>query len=313
MSKVKSKSALDKLNKVLSILLVVVIVATVGVVTFYDGAPAPTEATASEEGGSSEGGAVIEAFKADTYGGVEMKTEEDAINYYVAAYNKTKGRTSEYINEDGQKEVWYDFLGTEDLKINSVLIEGKSNGMIDGLVPTIVGGLFSQTPYGLPPCASRNPKDDVDEAGKTMAENRLTAEDIEAVNVKDNGDGTITMVIQPKEVNMSHKGMDAQGKFFNTLGAIDSVVDSIDMLSWSEGTTADNCKVFYRNGTGTIKIDTKSGEIVEADYDMSVTVEVSHANVSVIKDKSAVVDISYKMHFPCDDQYLMDTKGAKRA
>ena len=312
MSKVKSKSALDKLNKVLSILVIIALIATIGIVAFFNGAPAPTAADAS--GDSAAGGStVIEAFKADTYGGVEMKTEEDALNYYIAAYDKTKAKTAEYINEDGQKEVWYDFLGTEDIKINSVLIEGKSNGMIDSLVPTIVGSLFQPNCYGLPPCANRNPKDDIDEEQKSMQTNRLKIDDIQAINVKDNGDGTITMIIQPKEVNMSHKGLDSQGKFFNTLGAIDSTVDQIDILTWEQGTTAENCKVYYKNGTGTVKIDTKSGEIVEADYNMSVTVEVQHATIKVIKDKSAVVDISYDQHFPATDEYLMEKKGAKRA
>ena len=103
---------------------------------------------------------------------------------------------------------------------------------------------------------------------------------------------------------MSHKGQDSQGRFFNTLGGIDSVVDSIKPLSWSEGTTADNCKVYYKGGTGVVKIDTKTGMIVEADYDMEVTVDVSHANVAVLHDKSAVVSITYKNHFPASDEYL---------
>ena len=70
------------------------------------------------------------------------------------------------------------------------------------------------------------------------------------------------------------------------------------------GTTADNCKVHYKNGTGVVKIDTKTGKIVEADYDMEVTVDVSHANVAVLRDKSAVVSITYKNHFPASDEYL---------
>ena len=60
----------------------------------------------------------------------------------------------------------------------------------------------------------------------------------------------------------------------------------------------------YKNGTGVVKIDTKTGKIVEADYDMEVTVDVSHANVAVLRDKSAVVSITYKNHFPASDEYL---------
>ena len=46
---------------------------------------------------------------------------------------------------------------------------------------------------------------------------------------------------------------------------------------------------------------------------MAVSVEVKHANVAVIKDKNAVVSISYDMHYPATDQYLLDSKGIKRA
>lgn len=144
----------------------------------------------------------------------------------------------------------------------------------------------------------------MDEKGNSLVTSSLTADDVLAVVVEDNGDGTITMKIQPKMAEMSHKGQDSQGRFFNTLGGIDSVVDSIKPLSWSEGTTADNCKVYYKGGTGVVKIDTKTGMIVEADYDMEVTVDVSHANVTVLRDKSAVVSITYKNHFPASDEYL---------
>ena len=172
------------------------------------------------------------------------------------------------------------------------------------MVPGIVGGIFHAGTSALPPTAGKVQKDDVDEKGNSLVTSSLTADDVLAVVVEDNGDGTITMKIQPKMAEMSHKGQDSQGRFFNTLGGIDSVVDSIKPLTWSEGTTADNCKVHYKNGTGVVKIDTKTGKIVEADYDMEVTVDVSHANVAVLRDKSAVVSITYKNHFPASDEYL---------
>ena len=34
---------------------------------------------------------------------------------------------------------------------------------------------------------------------------------------------------------------------------------------------------------------------------------------SYLKDKNAVVSISYDMHYPATDQYLLDSKGIKRA
>ena len=232
-----------------------------------------------------------------------MDTAEDAVKYYVEAYNKTKAETAEFNTPEG-KQTWSAFIGDEDLKINSVIIDGNENKTINSMVPGIVGGIFHAGTSALPPTAGKVQKDDVDEKGNSLVTSSLTADDVLAVVVEDNGDGTITMKIQPKMAEMSHKGQDSQGRFFNTLGGIDSVVDSIKPLSWSEGTTADNCKVHYKNGTGVVKIDTKTGKIVEADYDMEVTVDVSHANVAVLRDKSAVVSITYKNHFPASDEYL---------
>ena len=37
---------------------------------------------------------------------------------------------------------------------------------------------------------------------------------------------------------------------------------------------------------------------------LPISVDVSHANVTVLRDKSAVVSITYKNHFPASDEYL---------
>ena len=108
---------------------------------------------------------------------------------------------------------------------------------------------------------------------------------------------------------MSMPGADAQGHVFQTLGAIDSVVDSISVLSWSQGTTADNCKVNYKGGVATVKINAATKEIVEADYTMKAYVNVTHANVAVIKDKSASLDITMQWKFPASAEYLQSSKG----
>lgn len=252
-------------------------------------------------------------FTAGTYGSVKFETEEDVVNYYVEAYNKTKGKTAKYIDDQGKEQTYYAMLGTENIVVNSVLVEGKENSIISNLVPSIVGGLFSKNLYGLPPCANRDPNLDIDENSDSLTLSRLTAQDIKACSVKDNGDGTITLTLMPADVEMSHKGLDSQGKIFNTLGAIDKTVDSISVLSWASGTTQDNCKVIYEGGVAVIKIDTASGEIVEADYKMNVDVNVTHANVTVLKDKSAALNITYEQHFPADDEYMMKTKGIKKA
>ena len=184
--------------------------------------------------------------------------------------------------------------------------------MIDGLVPGIVGGLYHPGLNGLVPSTNRDPKLDTDEwdgNGESLQTSRLVPEDILAANVADSGDGTITIQLQPKAVNMSMPGKDAQGHVFQSLGAIDKTVDSISQLSWSQGTTADNCIVDYKNGVATVTIDPKTKEIVKAEYEMKAYVSVTHANILVIKDKSASLDVTMKWSYPASADYLMSSKG----
>ena len=140
----------------------------------------------------------------------------------------------------------------------------------------------------------------------------VTADDILAANVTDNGDGTITMVIQPKAGQMSTRGDDSAGRFFEVLGDIGGVMSSIDILTFASGTAEENVIVDYKGGTVTVKIDTATKEVVEADYNMVVNIAVNHANVAVIKDKSATLKITYTNHYPASDEYLKDTKGLVR-
>lgn len=305
----KRKSGLSKFNRFLSVVLVIVILVTIFVVYKY---PVITQVTDSEATDSSDT-AVIDAFAEGTYGGVEFTSIDDVVEYYNAAYDKTKAQTRDYINSDGERETWYTMLGEEDLQVTNIMIEGKENSMINSLVPTIVGGLYSQGLNGLSPCTNRNPDADVDSNGDSLTTSRLVADDVLEANVADNGDGTITLQIQPKQVNMSEKGMDAQGHVFNSLGDIASVVDSITVLTWASGTTADNCLVDYSGGTVTVTIDTASGLITTGDYHMEAHISVNHATVKVIKDKSATLLVTYDVHFPASDQYLMDTKQCKVA
>ena len=251
-------------------------------------------------------------FTPGTYGGVEFKTLDDVANYYVEAYNKTKAETAVYIDEDGNEQTFYAFLGDEKLIPTSILIEGKENPLITKLGPTIVSNIFHSNVQGLPPTANRDPQYDVDENGAPLLTSRLKGEDIKKCSIVDNGDGTITLTIIPIDCNMSHKGLDAQGNMFNALGPIDETVEAIEMLSWAEGDTAQNCQVIYADGTAVVKINTAEQKIVEADYDMKVTASVLHASISVVKNKSATLVLDYIQHFPASDEYLMEARGLVR-
>lgn len=271
---------------------------------------------ASEDGlaASDEDEIVIDELTAGTYGGVEFNTLEDVANYYCEAYEYTKSLTAQYTTEDGSTATFYKLVGEEALSIveGSVLIEGKENSVINGLVPGIVNGLVSKNVWGLAPCSNRDPNLDTDEANGLDFKNcYLVADDILAANVTEQ-DGKIVMEIQPKAAQMSQKGMDSQGHMFMVLGDIGATVDSISVLTWASGTTEENCLVTYKGGTVKVVIDPATKEIVEADYEMNVTVNVQHANVAVIKDKSASLQIQHTLHYPASDAYILESKGLVR-
>ncbi len=251
-------------------------------------------------------------FTPGTYGGVEFSSVEDVAKYYVAAYDKTKAETATYIDADGNEQVYYAFVGDEELIPTSILIEGKENPIITKLGPVIVSSIFHANVGGLPPSSNRDPKYDVDENNNPLLTSRLKAKDIKKCSVVDNKDGTITLTIIPIDCNMSHKGLDAQGNMFNALGPIDETVEAIEQLTWATGDTAQNCRVVYADGTAVVKINTATQKIVEADYDMKVTASVTHANISVVKDKSATLVLDYIQHFPASDEYLKESRGLVR-
>ena len=302
----KRKSGLSKINSILAVVLVVCLVATAVVIYKY---PVITETTEGDGSASTGEEIVIDEFVAGTYGGKEFATVEDVVNYYVECYDYTKTLTANYT-ENGDPKTFYKLLGDENLTVQNLLVEGKSNSMLDGLVPGIVGGLFSGNVIGLPPSGNRDPQTDTRNDGKfNCTTSALTVDDVAMANVVDNGDGTITITIQPKEVILSMPGEDAQGRFFNTLGDISGVVESISVLSFSEGTIDENFVVSYAGGKGVVTIDTKTGEITTADYEMDVHIDVKHANVAVLKNKSASLDIVYTNHFPASAEFMKESRG----
>lgn len=272
--------------------------------------------TDTEQGEENYDELVISEFAPGTYGGVNFSSVEDVANYYIEAYNYSKTLMADYIDEGGQKQTWYKLLGEEKLEVANIMIGGSENPTINKLVPGIVGNLYSPGLNGLVPSTNRNPDLDTDEwdgAGEPLTTSRLVAEDLVTANVTDNNDGTITIQLQPKAVDMSIPGKDAQGHVFQSLGAIDKTVDSISALSWSEGSTADNCKVNYHGGVATATIKTDTKEIVNAEYVMKAFVSVTHANIAVLKDKSASLTVTMTWKYPASDEYLKESKNCTRA
>lgn len=274
-------------------------------------------------GGEEGGDALTDDIKIDeltpgTYGGVAFNSLEDVAAFYKEAYDYTKSLTAEYIDDQGQTCKFYKLLGDEKMSIGDVIIDGSANAIVNKLVPGIVDSMFKPNTYGLVPCYNRNPdldnnsEDEHKKADHDFRTTDITAEDILAANVTDNGDGTITLVIQPKMAEMSMRGDDSQGRFFEVLGDISGVVAGISAVSFTQGTAEENVKVFYKGGTVTIKANAKTKEITEADYAMETTVQVTHASIAVIKDKSATLTISYVNHYPATDEYLKSAKGITR-
>lgn len=301
-AKAKGQKSGKGFKIVIAVLLVIAIVGE-----FYIGLTIPgkienaiTAATAAPADGNSETAGIT--FAEGKYGGVEFKTLEDAVKYYNDAYNKTKAKTADFKNSGGDVETLYAFIGEENLQIKegSLLVDGSANAMLNGMVPGILKGIFKANVCGLPPSSNRHPADDKDSAGASMATSRVVLEDVQTGKVEEK-DGKIVITLVPVATEMSEKGMDPQGHFFNSLGALDAVVGSIDVLSFSQGGASENVKATYEGGKAVVTIDPASGEIVEADYNMVVNVDVQHANVTVLKDKSASLTILYDNHFPVSD------------
>ncbi|MEZ3421374.1 MAG: hypothetical protein K1V95_05595 [Eubacterium sp.] len=299
---------------IIAILLVVAIVGElyIGFTIKGELANLSKAVNASSESESDNAVSGIE-FKPGTYGGKEFKEAADVVNYYNEVYNKTKAKTKVHTAVEGSDSwTFYEFLGDEKLQIKegSLLIDGKSNSMVDGLVGPILTNIFKPNVNGLPPCASRDPLSDIDSKGNSLATSRVVPEDVATCSVVDNGDGTITLTLVPVSVNLSEKGMDAQGHFFNSLGAIDKTLQDVG-VTFSSGTIEENCKVMYETGKAVVKVDVASGEMVEADYNMVVNINLTHASIAVLKDRGAALTILYDNHFPASDEALAE-RGFKR-
>ena len=114
---VKRKSKLDVVIRILLIALVAVLVVFAVKVVFSAAKTAPVAADAA----ATEDKSVIGEFQAGTYGGIKMDTAEDAVKYYVEAYNKTKAETAEFNTPEGVQKA---AAKCRELGIDGVVVVG---------------------------------------------------------------------------------------------------------------------------------------------------------------------------------------------
>lgn len=252
-------------------------------------------------------------FKKGKYAGVQLNTTADAVRYYVKAYNVTKKETAKYKDlETEEIYICYKMLGCQEMFVTNTRINGSKNSFFDSYFESLLTDLTM--PTGLPPSTSVNKPADRDLNGKSLITSRLRDTDVASLSIKDNKNGTVTLTIKPKAVQMSSPGADAQGRFFSTLGPM---YDTFDQMlkqnggKWTTGNAKKNLHMNYTGGTGTITINTSSGKITKATYNMKVNVDVQHVTISGMKDQRVQLRVIVKDTFPMS-QELFDSSNLER-
>lgn len=235
------------------------------------------------------------------------------MRYYVKAYNATKKETAKYQNKETDEILtYYKLLGVKTLGADNVYINGSRNKFMDSYLDSMISDTKVGT--GLPPCTAVDKSEDTDLNGKSLVTSRLRDTDVETLSIKDNKNGTVTLTIKPKSVQMSSPGADAQGRFFSTLGPM---YDTFDQMlkqnggKWTTGNAKKNLHMNYTGGTGTITINTSSGKITKATYNMKVNVDVQHVTISGMKNQRVQLRVIVKDTFPMS-QELFDSSNLER-
>ncbi len=249
---------------------------------------------------------IIRNFQPGLYGGIIFNSVNDIVKLYVKAYNYTKSLSTKRYKDNVLIDT-YKLLGRENLEYD-VKLDGKDNATLNKLIPEILSTLYSSSIYGL--CPSYNISPSKDKNSKyDFKKSMLNSSDVLAANVCDNGDGTITLTIQPKGCELSVCGEDPQGRFFNVPKDIWADLEAISLLSFSSGSLKNNTKIIYKGGIGVIKLDTKTHEIVSADYRLEYNISLNHVNIAVFKDKNVSANIIQTSHYPATEKYLKEAYG----
>lgn len=205
-------------------------------------------------------------FKKGKYAGVQLNTTADAVRYYVKAYNATKKETAKYKDlETEEISTYYKMLGCKEMFVTNTRINGSKNSFFDSYFESLLTDMT--LPTGLPPSTSVNKSADTDLNGKSLITSRLRDTDVASLSIKDNKNGTVTLTIKPKAVQMSSPGADPQGRFFTTAGPMYDAIDKAIKENggkWTTGNAKKNVTMNYTGGTGTITINTSTGKISKA-------------------------------------------------
>lgn len=235
-------------------------------------APAASDAPATTAANSEK---PADSKPADKPASAELSassSKADIVAEYVKVYNTTKKAGT--------------FTGHDTMALTSVLIDGKENSMVKSLAAGIVKA--DAKDMQLPPYTDSNPG----------MECMITEADVAEATYKDNGDGTATIKIVPISCTNSKRFEDAQGKMFNVMEDVKSTVDGISLISWAEGDTDSNVTLTCDGGYAEVTYNKDTKMMTAADYTLITIADVQHANVAILKNKSATATFDYKMLFP---------------
>lgn len=237
---------------------------------------APTEAPKDEptEAPKDEPTEAPKEDPTDAPSGGELSassSKEDVVAKYCEVYNNTKATGN--------------FVGHDAMKCTKCEVEGKENGMVkslvDGLMSTDASATYQLCPYT---------------DGNDGAKCATTAADIKDYKFTDNGDGTATIRLDVNPVENSRRFQDAAGNMFNVMEDVASAIESAP-ISWSEGDASSNV-VLTSSGYCEITYDKATNMMTKANYVLITDADIQHANVLILKDKSAAASFEYTMSYP---------------
>lgn len=196
----------------------------------------------------------------------------EIVAEYAKVYNTTKAAGT--------------FLGHDSMTCESVMIEGKEQGLVKSAADKFMSANGTSMP--LPPYSDDNASNEC----------LITADDVESATYTDNGDGTATIKIVPKEAVNSKKFSDPQGKMFNVMEDVAEGIKDVSVVTWAEGDANSNVTLTTKEGYAEVTYTKDTKMMTKADYVLVTYADVQHCNVLIFKDKSGSAKFVYTMSYP---------------